>query len=531
MSSKIENGRATRIGGAAWVFVAALALFSTTVANFSTRVTDLSALRLLDGDVPYRDFWTMYAPGSFTTLAVAFGVFGPALIVSNIMGILTSAAAVGVFHRLALQVSGTVTALVSSALVTVALYGTGYHNGFTSYPPALLLILTSVYTTANRSLRDGWRWTLVPGALLGAAIVFKHDIAGYAILATTAALVLTRHRARLPVWAPVVALWAAAAVLPLAAVGMLVSAGAGPDMWRDLVRFPLTDFRHVRPESFPLLPSFGPLTLGTARELVRWGVCNFPLWALLAGVAGLWTRWSALGPTALFVVVASFVAFWFHWSAAHVQLNTHAISLAAWSLLVASAGWQQSGERRRTGWTWAGPAAVLLWAALFVAEPAYRAAIQDAGPREWLGLPGLQGIRVSRANAAWMRQLSADLASVQEPAAPLLVLSSRNDINIYAASTPYWLTTRRPATRYHELHPGITDTEQIQQEMLAAVQRTPLPVVVREHRFADETLDRVKAAYIVHVPVGATLMDEWIAERYEPGRRFGRYELLRRCPC
>jgi hypothetical protein len=31
--------------------------------------------------------------------------------------------------------------------------------------------------------------------------------------------------------------------------------------------------------------------------------------------------------------------------------------------------------------------------------------------------------------------------------------------------------------------------------------------------------------------VGATLMDEWIAERYEPGRRFGRYELLRRCPC
>ena len=61
-------------------------------------------------------------------------------------------------------------------------------------------------------------------------------------------------------------------------------------------------------------------------------------------------------------------------------------------------------------------------------------------------------------------------------------------------------------------------------------QREAPPVVVREYRFSDETLDQVKAAYIVRVPVGATLMDEWIAQRYEPGRRYGSYELLRLRP-
>jgi hypothetical protein len=53
-----------------------------------------------------------------------------------------------------------------------------------------------------------------------------------------------------------------------------------------------------------------------------------------------------------------------------------------------------------------------------------------------------------------------------------------------------------------------------------------MPVVVREHRFADAALDSVKARFRLHVPVGSTLLDEWIAQHYEPGPRFGRYELM-----
>src|SRR4029450_10266984 len=36
----------------------------------------VGALRILDGDVPYRDFWTMYAPGHFYLVALLFKVFG-----------------------------------------------------------------------------------------------------------------------------------------------------------------------------------------------------------------------------------------------------------------------------------------------------------------------------------------------------------------------------------------------------------------------------------------------------------------------
>jgi hypothetical protein len=98
---------------------------------------------------------------------------------------------------------------------------------------------------------------------------------------------------------------------------------------------------------------------------------------------------------------------------------------------------------------------------------------------------------------------------------------------VFADTTPYWLSSRQPATRYHELHPAITDTAPVQREILADLGRQPPPVVVREHRFHPPLLDAAKTSFLRHVPVGATLLDEWVEARYHPGPRFGMYEVMR----
>ena len=41
-------------------------------------------LVILDGGVPYRDFWTMYAPGQFYAVAALFWLFGRELLVQAI---------------------------------------------------------------------------------------------------------------------------------------------------------------------------------------------------------------------------------------------------------------------------------------------------------------------------------------------------------------------------------------------------------------------------------------------------------------
>src|SRR6266568_6076225 len=49
-------------------------------------------LRILDGQIPYRDFFSFYTPGSFYLLAGAFKVFGDSFVVARLSLAVTGAA-------------------------------------------------------------------------------------------------------------------------------------------------------------------------------------------------------------------------------------------------------------------------------------------------------------------------------------------------------------------------------------------------------------------------------------------------------
>jgi hypothetical protein len=136
---------------------------------------------------------------------------------------------------------------------------------------------------------------------------------------------------------------------------------------------------------------------------------------------------------------------------------------------------------------------------------------------------------VTHREAGWMRGLHRAMADAAPPGAPLLLAGARNDVLVYAYSAPFWLSDRRPATRHHELHPAITDTAPVQQRMIADLSSGHEPVVVREHRFRDATLDYWGREFQGHgVPVGSRLLDAWIGSHYRSGPRFGGYEVLER---
>src|SRR5216683_394039 len=50
------------------------------------------AQRILDGQVPYRDFFSFYTPGSFYFVAAVFKVFGDAFVVARMSLAITGAA-------------------------------------------------------------------------------------------------------------------------------------------------------------------------------------------------------------------------------------------------------------------------------------------------------------------------------------------------------------------------------------------------------------------------------------------------------
>jgi hypothetical protein len=53
------------------------------VARYDEGVLLSGAHRLLAGELPYRDFWTIYGPGQFAVVAALFGLAGESLWVSR----------------------------------------------------------------------------------------------------------------------------------------------------------------------------------------------------------------------------------------------------------------------------------------------------------------------------------------------------------------------------------------------------------------------------------------------------------------
>jgi len=511
-------------------------LFSITATHFELRVTDVGALLVSEGRVPYRDFWTIYAPGSFYATAAAFRLLGRELLVSNLLGIAVSTASVAAYHRFVRAVLPAQLAAAATLVVAAAFFATGYHDGLTSYPLASLGWFVAfgrlVRPSAVRRVRD----LALAGAALGVAIACKHDVAGYAILAAAFALLAEPDPAR-PLRArlgevAILAGGAAAVIAPC--LLLLVAAGAGPDLWSDLVIFPAGIFPYVRWEELPLLPRLSRDPLELFHRLRVWVMVYGPVTAALVAGGVLLRRSARLDPAARRAALLAGAMLVPCTLATRVQINTHAITLPALAaLLVGLALALGAGaaprERRRTRLVWALAA---ISAAVYLVEPAFTLGLRWSDGVEPVGLPGLRGIRATHADAAAFRALSAAIAAAEPAEAPFLFVSRRNDVVPHASDLVAWLTPRRLVGRYPELHPGVADTRAVQQEIVAAAEAGPPPVVVREHRYPDAPLAALGARYRSHVEIDSPLLDEWLAAHYRSGRLFAvgevSYEVMRR---
>ena len=509
------------------VFAGSLFLFCTSATQFSFRVTDLSALRILDGQIPYLDFWTIYAPGSMYATAAAFAVFGRNLIVSNLLGILVSALGVTLYYKLVSRVASVGAAAVAAFLFASAIYNTRYHLGLTSYPPAILCIWIGASRLAD-FVESGKRMSLLfAGISFGICTLFKHDLGFYACIAGAVTLsfapVVGQHREALNRIKAIatLAIVVLTVLLPVALVFYFL---AGHDLIQDLVLFPIFDFPWARAESFPpVIPyhiTFKP-DLNTVYTTTWWAICNFPLFLVVPSLPLLNRIRKKVQPGQAALIIFSLAGLPLFWHAAHVQTNTHANTLTALAALVGAAAFFSTRSILRFV-----PAALIcLWFLILLAQPVYLLQERLRKGEEFVNLPHLAGIRASPRDAAWMRRLDSAIQKAAPSDRALLVLSNRNDVVVYCEGVPYWLSDRKMITRYHELHPGVTDTFAVQQEMLSDLTAAALPVVVREHRFPN--LERAKKRLAERLPVGATMLDDWIKTYYLPGQKFSKYEVLR----
>jgi hypothetical protein len=326
-----------------------------------------------------------------------------------------------------------------------------------------------------------------------------------------------------------------AVVVPAA---ILLAAVAGADAWRDLVLFPATDFSRVRGEPYPhLVPRAGPIVAwiahpeglaearGALLALARYLGCFLPQVFLVAGIAIVVQR-GRTAPDGLVLAVALLPLYWL---AAHVQQNTHVYTMAALSMIVFATAWE-TGVLPRWALGVAGAFhAVGVLAAPVLAVAVAARALPDA---QVLPDPGASLVLVPRSRYDELRPITGFVRRNVPAEEPIYVGLERHEATVISSPILYYLCDRAPAVRYHELHPGITDREAIQAEMLGWIEgRRVQCVVLWRFGWSTARQDAVHERLRRATPDGGSdTLDLWIEENFETVVASGEFEVLWRRP-
>ena len=501
------------------------------------------AQRVLWGQVPYRDFWSVYSPGQFYALAALFRFFGSSVLVERIWDTIFRAGIALMCYMLAKRLAPWPLAHVVWVVVTVWM---GFYE-FYGYPVyiALFFVLLSIYSLLKlgQAARVN-RWLFLAGLALGVATLFRHDFGAYALAAEMVVFVplalttdgLARGtrplRRLLGLLFPYIG---GTAVIVLPAILLILLVVPPATLWNNLVSFPATVFPSVRALPYPKLVPDPRLLAGGLKALPRalpilarqWPY-YFPylvtgLTALYLLVRVLLLPWRKLArPEAVRLGGNAFLTLFAVASISQSRIRADLIHLVqvlivSFVLCIGLVGlaWRS--------WKPAGIAAILV--VLVCLAPFIQQAVEErqqlfkrgiwaATPDTYHQIPAAWGMPVDPDQAAAVRYI---LRSLPEDT-PLYVGLSRHDRIFVNDALFYFLAGRKSATRYNELHPGVATTQAVQEEIVADLDRLQVPLVVIFSMFEGvvEPNGSGKSS-------GVQILDIYLKRAYQPGAGFGPY--------
>jgi hypothetical protein len=138
--------------------------------------------------------------------------------------------------------------------------------------------------------------------------------------------------------------------------------------------------------------------------------------------------------------------------------------------------------------------------------------------------PVADGVQTTAADARDLRGLLAAIDRASCPGDPILVAPPRFDQVTVGDPLLYILARRTNPTRYDVMQPGVVTTAKVQREMIADLERTQPPLVVRWNDPRAEVREPNGSGR----SSGVTLLDDYLAAHYRQGADYGPYRLLER---
>ena len=267
---------------AAWYW---LQYFNRATNLLDEGSTAAQALRIVNGELIYRDFFTVVTPGSYYTVAWLFEIFGATLMVLRWTALVTGLGILLITLTIARRVMVWPFAAAAGLLTTVWGWFLVTPNFYSLEAALLSLIALACYVYGAPSYakasegRPASRWMLAAGVAAGLTAMVKQNVGAY----TAAGILITIWASRLfddaPGWRGrmkmSVQFIAGISIVVLPTLLWLIAKGAGAYLYESWVYYPLVKYteRFARP-----FPDFFPLAENDPFDLWTKMVIYLPVW-------------------------------------------------------------------------------------------------------------------------------------------------------------------------------------------------------------------------------------------------------------
>ncbi|GAB5465697.1 MAG: hypothetical protein Kapaf2KO_11330 [Candidatus Kapaibacteriales bacterium] len=279
------------------VLISSLVLFLSLTSELSLydeAITLVGAERILAGEHPYLDFWTIYPPAQFYLLAGFFSFIGSSILAERLITLVT-VIFLG-WAWLAIAKRAHFGRSRYFGLLALSLWFFMFPLFGRAIPSALaLLFASSVLLFRYFETRDN-RLVYFVGFLTGLAALFRHDLAGFLFGVFFQAVfffslsqpeIKDKSKSQRILFGLKNAMKSVAGLVPLLIPFFIMWHHLGIEyLWEHFIELPLGDFGDYRELPFPnpfILPDEGSAMAYIARSLLFW----FPLAVFLITILGI----------------------------------------------------------------------------------------------------------------------------------------------------------------------------------------------------------------------------------------------------
>jgi hypothetical protein len=503
------------------------------------------AERLLNGEIPYRDFLALHSPGIYYLQAGLFKLFGSSIIVERVLSsIFLSGLPIFAFLI--------ASHFVSRAYALVAWFLCLVENIYWDFAcpgvPALFFSLLSVLFLLKFMTNPSKKYRLLffSGLSTGAAVLFRYDFGGYTFLAATMIIIPFTFRYLAMNRNDALSCASSASgyflsyflglmVVVLPVIIFLAHAVPATDLNFAFVFFPLEVYSRVRSLPFPLLPSFSTGAFSPYLSFVMFGLSvhhsllyYFAVSALIIAMVVLAHEfrkapdWSErIRYCSILVILLLGLLFL---NVARIRSDrVHILPSFTYAAILSSFLLSQILSKVNSRCI---HVPIIIVVVAVAVEPTVKRIITI---RESLLLSRAHSFTLPRARGVYCgnRTYENAVKYIRQKVPRderIFVGNSRHDRLFMNDMAFYFLADRHSATKYHDLHPGIATTMDIQKRIISDIDAHGVEyIVLREWDLPDEPNESA-------ISSGVTALDDFIREKFVPDQVFGAYSIWKRRP-